>query len=99
MTGEQHQSVNINGKGMTMSENTVVVEVVEDDVKASPKKRNLVKIGRHLARQITRQGITSITVDAVMESKRVDRVQAKAIIKHAEQVLNSRGVAFPHAVA
>lgn len=93
------QSVQNEVKGIAMSAVLENIDVVDEDTKVAAKRRNLAKIGRHLARQITRQGITSITVDAVMESKSVDRVQAKAIIKHAEQVLNSRGKLFPHATA
>lgn len=80
-----------------------VVEAVEADAteattKATPKKRDLKKIGKHLARQITRQGITEFPLDAVMAAKLVDRVQAKAIVAHAKAIIEARGGEFPAGV-
>jgi hypothetical protein len=81
-----------------MSEVTTV-ETVEVEAKVSGKRRDLVKIGRHLARQISKGTGAPTTVEGVMERKLVDRVQAKAIIKHAEKLLAARGVQSPFAAA
>lgn len=74
--------------------NTAATEV-EAPVKAAPKKRDLAKIGRNLARQITKGSFADFTVEAVMERKAVDRVQAKAVIAHAAKTLEGRGKAVP----
>ena len=86
-----------------MSENTSVVEVaVEaadvDAPKVAVKRRDLAKIGRNLARQITKGSFDTFTVDAVMERKAADRVQAKSIIAHAAKVLAERGKDVPEFV-
>lgn len=80
-----------------MSVATVEVPVAGEE-KGTVKKRDLAKIGRHLARQITRQGITEITLEAIMEAKRVDRVQAKSVVAHATKALEAKGLTFPAAV-
>ena len=86
-----------------MSENTSVVEAaVEaadvDAPKVTGKRRDLAKIGRNLARQITKGSFDTFTVDAVMERKSADRVQAKSIIAHAAKVLAERGKDVPEFV-
>jgi ribosomal protein L13 len=86
-----------NNERYDMSENTVVEVASAEAVKVSGKKRDLVKIGRHLARQIRRQGISEMSLEAVMEAKRVDRVQGKAVIRHCEKLLEQRGIVSPFA--
>ena len=86
-----------------MSENTSVVETaVEaadvDAPKVAVKRRDLAKIGRNLARQITKGSFDTFTVDAVMERKSADRVQANSIIAHAAKVLAERGKDVPEFV-
>lgn len=88
-----------------MSADVIEIAAVEVDTteaeapaKASGKKRDLKKIGKHLARQITRQNITDYPLEAVMAAKLVDRVQAKAIVAHAAKVLESRGLTLPAGV-
>ena len=73
----------------------VEVETVEAPAKVAGKKRDLAKIGRNLARQITKGSFTDLTVEAVMERKAVDRVQAKAVISHAAKTLEGRGKPVP----
>jgi hypothetical protein len=87
---------------MTMSKSNVVdiataetVEVEAPAAKAAVYKRDLAKIGRNLARQITKGSFTDLTVEAVMERKAVDRVQAKAVIAHAAKTLEGRGKPVP----
>ena len=72
---------------------TVEVDAVE--VKTAGTRRDLAKIGRNLARQINKGSFDILTVDAVMERKCVDRVQAKAIISHASKTLEGRGLPVP----
>lgn len=81
----------------TVTEIVTAVETVEVEApaKASPKKRDLAKIGRNLARQITKGSFTDLTIEAVMERKAVDRVQAKAVIGHATKTLEGRGLPVP----
>jgi hypothetical protein len=86
-----------------MSENISLVEAaVEaadvDAPKVTGKRRDLAKIGRNLARQITKGSFDTFTVDAVMERKAADRVQAKSIIAHAAKVLAERGKDVPEFV-
>jgi hypothetical protein len=85
-----------------MSKNNVVeiapvetVEVEAPAAKAGGKKRDLAKIGRNLARQITKGSFDTFTVEAVMERKCVDRTQAKTIIAHATKTLEGRGKTAP----
>ena len=68
---------------------------VEAPAKATSKRRDLAKIGRNLARQITKGSFTDLTVEAVMERKAVDRVQAKSVIDHATKTLEGRGLPVP----
>lgn len=68
---------------------------VEAPAKATGKRRDLAKIGRNLARQITKGSFTDLTIEAVMERKAVDRVQAKAVIGHATKTLEGRGLPVP----
>lgn len=71
-------------------------ETVEVEATTSTaKRRDLKKIGRNLARQITKGSFADLTVDAVMERKAVDRVQAKAVIAHAVKTLEGRGLPVP----
>ena len=74
-------------------------EVVEADATeattSTAKRRDLKKIGRNLARQITKGSFADFTIDAVMQRKAVDRVQAKAVIAHATSTLEGRGVVAP----
>ena len=86
-----------------MSENISLVEAaVEaadvDAPKVTGKRRDLAKIGRNLARQITKGSFDTFTVEAVMERKCTDRVQAKSIIAHAAKVLAERGKDVPEFV-
>lgn len=76
---------------------TEVVEV-EATTKTAGKKRDLKKIGKHLARQITRNEITDFPLEAIMVAKCVDRIQAKAVVAHAAAILESRGSALPAGV-
>jgi CBS-domain-containing membrane protein len=68
---------------------------VEAPQATTAKRRDLKKIGRNLARQITKGSFADLTVDAVMERKAVDRVQAKAVIAHAVKTLEGRGIEAP----
>lgn len=68
---------------------------VEAPAKATGKRRDLAKIGRNLARQITKGSFDTFTVEAVMERKAADRVQAKSIIAHAVKTLEGRGLTAP----
>ena len=68
---------------------------VEAPKGTAAKRRNLAKIGRNLARQITKQGVTEMSLEAIMERKLVDRVQAKAVAAHAAAVLAERGKPVP----
>lgn len=71
-------------------------ETVEVEApKTAAKRRDLKKIGKNLARQITKQGVTEMSLEAIMERKLVDRVQAKAIAAHATAVLTERGKPVP----
>lgn len=79
-----------------------VVEIAADaavdtevEAKATAKRRNLAKIGRNLARQITKGSFADFTIEAVMERKAVDRVQAKSVIAHAAKTLEARGLEVP----
>jgi hypothetical protein len=78
-----------------------VVEIATADTveveapKGTSKRRDLKKIGKNLARQITKGSFADFTVEAVMERKAVDRVQAKAVIAHAAKTLEGRGIEAP----
>jgi hypothetical protein len=93
-------------KGTKMSDTNVIdittTDAVEADVdapaQAGAKRRNLAKIGRNLARQITKGSFDTFTIEAVMERKAVDRVQAKSVIAHATKTLEGRGVTAPQFV-
>lgn len=75
----------------------VIVKADAAQAPATParKTRDLAKIGRSLARQITKGSFDTFTVQAVMERKSVDRVQAKAVISHATKTLEGRGKPVP----
>lgn len=77
----------------------VEVDTIEVDTdtakKATPKRRDLAKIGRHLARQITRQGVTDMPLEAIMVAKRVNKVQAQSVVAHAKATLEARGKELP----
>jgi len=85
-----------------MSDTNVVEAAVETEVEAPAAKavykRDLAKIGRNLARQITKGSFDTFTVEAVMQRKAVDRVQAKAVIGHAAKTLEGRGKPVPEFV-
>ena len=78
-----------------MSAVTTVEAVEAEATTSTAKRRDLKKIGRNLARQITKGSFADFTVDAVIERKAVDRVQAKAIIAHASKTLEGRGLPVP----
>jgi hypothetical protein len=75
----------------------VTAETVEVEApkKAAGKTRDLAKIGRHLARQIAKQGVTEVEITSIMERKLVNREQAKAVIAHATKTLEGRGKPVP----
>lgn len=82
----------------TVTDIVTAVETVKVEAapaKASPKKRDLKKIGRNLARQVTKAGVTEMSIEAIMAAKLVDRVQAKAVVAHATAVLTERGKPVP----
>ena len=94
-------------KGMTMSKvieiitpevDTVEVDTEDTTTKYTPKRRDLKKIGRHLARQITRQGITDMPLEAIMVAKCVDKKQAQSVVAHAKATLEARGLTLPEGV-
>ena len=68
---------------------------VEAPKATTAKRRDLAKIGRNLARQITKGGVTEMSLEAIMERKLVDRVQAKAVAAHATKTLEGRGLPVP----
>lgn len=82
---------------ITPEVDTVEVET-EDTTKVTRKRRDLAKIGRHLARQITRQGITDMPLEAIMVAKSVNKVQAQSVVAHAKATLEARGKELPEGV-
>lgn len=80
---------------ITPEVDTVEVETEDTTTKVTRKRRDLAKIGRHLARQITRQGITDMPLEAIMVAKSVNKVQAQSVVAHAKATLEARGKELP----